>query len=254
MKYFTDNSAISRLITVAALAVMCASAVSCAGIRPPGLQPITAPVPDASLDELRARIAMSGISGLRSEVRTILLDADGERVGSFGGALLIRPGAETRLVLYDVIGARVVDVSARHGRMSAYLPSQDTVYEGEMPLPWISSGGDIMHTRDKDGRHVLFEIEPGTDALASRMYVFNERLENVKAASFVSGVQAAVAYLYDYAAGVPMGIDLQLPGLYTFRMRLVEPELGVELPDAAFDNLPLDSSALKFAPMPRPVR
>lgn len=236
-----------QLLGLAALLILLAA--SCTGVRHVGLRPVVGPVPDATTEELQPRIALSSIIGLRSEVRADLYDADGDGLGSFTGALLMSPPRAMRLVLYDAFGARVMDISIVHGNAIAYVPSEAAVYEGYVPLPW-PSGSDMLHKRDKDGRHRLLESESMDERGISREFAFNERLENDGIIVYDEGAPAFEAYFSDYASGVPMGMDFRVPGLYTFHLRLVEPEGGMSLAGELFDNLPKDASDIRLMPIP----
>ena len=237
---------IAKVVMLTALMVFLSS---CASIHPIGLQPITGRVPDASTEELLSGILLSGTRGLRSEVAAVLSGPDGERLGKFSGALLMIPPRAIRLVLYDVFGARVFDISLTESGTIAYVPSDGIAYEGEMPLPWPSGGG-LTHVRDEYGRHVLIESIPDRTPPASRMFIFNERLENVATVIYASGAPVLEAYYYDFESDVPMAMDFMLNGLYTFHIRLKEPEVGIDLPEGAFNNLPADTGDLKFMPLP----
>lgn len=187
-----------------------------------------------SADALTDRIAFSGIPGLRAEIDARLWQGD-RSVGSFKGALVMRPPDDMRVVLYNSFGTTVMDMVRSGGRLEAYVPSKDTMYVGDAPSILPPDGAEMVLV-SKEGAHYLYAMLGGS---AVREYAFDSRSAlNTRALVISHGSPLMEAEFARYSFEGNRAHNINIPGRVAlsygrgFRLEFTieEPETG-EVPE-----------------------
>jgi len=182
-----------------------------------------------SAEALTGRIAFSGIPGLRAEIEARLWQG-GRSVGSFKGALVMRPPDDMRVVLYNSFGTTVMDMVRTGGRLEAYVPSKDALYVGDAPSILPPEGSEMVLT-SQEGAHYLYAMLGGS---AVREYVFDKRSAlNARATVINEGGPLMEAEFAQYLFDGKVAHNINIPGkvvlIYGRAFRL---EFTIEDPEA----------------------
>lgn len=216
-----------RLAALIVIATLLASCMASSPVRP--MAPIyNGPV---SEDALRGRIAFSGLSGLSAEIRADLL-RDGEKAGSFKGALVMRPPDDMRVVLYNTFGTTVIDILRTGDSIKAYVPSERKLYVGAAASFLPPAGSEFrLEGPAEDALYYLYALQDGH---AVREYAFDARsVLNSRATIIQQGNAFMWAEFEGYEGTVPMRIKM-FYGSLGLDIDLVEPELDAEVREKYF--------------------
>jgi len=161
-----------------------------------------------SAEALTARIAFSGVPGLRAGINARLWQG-GRSVGAFKGALVMRPPDDMRVVLYNTFGTTVMDIVRADGRLEAYLPSKDALYLGDAPSMMPPAGAEMV-LETGDGVHQLYAVLEGS---AVRRYYFDSRSAlNTRATIISQGAPLMDAEFGEYPFLNSPGHGSYIPG------------------------------------------
>lgn len=128
-----------------------------------------------SAEALADRIAFSGISGLRAEIMASFYSGR-KHVGTFKGAMVMRPPDDMRVVLYDNFGNTVMDMVRADGSLEILVPSKDTIYLGQAPsmMPQEGSTLEVSLIENENGRSEYL-LTAGKQGHGTRQYQFDAR-------------------------------------------------------------------------------
>jgi hypothetical protein len=236
----------NRLLIIWVSGVLTAALLSCggtAGVKGSASRMIILD----SVDSLKEGRAFNDVGAVKAEVKARVLKR-GKRIGSFKGALTMRPPDSFRIRLFGLMGDAVADIVRTGDYVEVFVPRYNTIFRGWAPS--ISDPPDAQYSIEQAGPGpvlVVSPLKPKADRPTVKHYFESATGLHTGSAAFVSGKRALDVGYSRYEGVVPIQIKLVFADGMEVELTLKGPRVVSEAEDRFFVSF--DSRGRKVMPL-----
>jgi outer membrane lipoprotein-sorting protein len=221
------------------LTVLCAGMFSCAKreVLRGELHPYEGPV---NLDVLKQSAGLGNVESIKAFADVTVLRQN-EKQSSLNGVFAYKAPGKMRINLFGPFGLTATEILISEGLIQLSIPSQNLLYEGNVPgvhFTGAMNGNFVYEMKEEADGYILLGRSRQQETPVSAVYYFDRSyLLNRTMNIYRNGSDILKTVFSDFNGRTPERMRLAFANGLSLDIRLKEPELDSEIPDAYFSSI-----------------